>query len=52
MSILFSNFFEKFFRHTGAPGGVARNGNKPTPGVGFAHCDILIFWAGMDLENS
>ena len=51
MSRLFSNFFEKNFLGIPGPGEIVENGNKPTPGVGFTHCDILLFWAWMDLEK-
>ena len=42
---------KNFLVYRGA-GEMVGNGNKPIPGVGFTHCDILIFWAWMDLEKS
>ena len=44
VNTFFQIFLKNFFRHTGAYR-AAGNGNKPIPGVGFAHCDILLFWA-------
>ena len=52
MSMLFSNFFEKILPGISWPGEMVGNGNNPIPGVGFAHFDISLFWAWMDLENS
>lgn len=52
MSIVFFKFFKKIFPAYRGPGEMVGNGNKPIPGVGFTHCDILLFWAWMDLENS
>lgn len=48
----FFQIFLKNFFGTSWPGEIVENGNKPTPGVGFTHCDILFFWAWMDLEKS
>ena len=50
-----NSFFQIFLKNSfgiSGPGEMVGNGNKPTPGVGFTHFDILIFWAWMDLENS
>ena len=50
-----NTFFQFFLKNLfGIPGPyrAAGNGNKPIPGVGFAHCDIFLFLGINGLEKS